>query len=399
MLTNFTQSRAAILCFGGWGLQVLFHLLPRLQAIQEQRVALQQSVQAHHPEMSPYPATAYSSSTYPVGDLENTIRFGAVFPDAHVTPLNTISKRNRHGESYDHPEQLLHDQYPDQSQFTLYRPELNKEIPPFFVERVLAGIDQSGYASEQVQQQKTTASLTASERRAAQMLQATMPHLHMLQYGNTGFHTDALSRRDQAMPIERATRHDLFHTGLVHAEQATRLLETHVVDPIRHDVLSPDDVFVQTTLYVLFPCFEPAASSLVWPLVAQMMKRVGRRHINQVVAMCATGSYANDLSRIAEDASSYAALTELECLTGLVNAPEMESRLKRIVERGNPELLPLVGQSLFDHIYLLDREKSNQGLAEDSHELAVLASNAIEALVLSGGDLYVQELKMHNVYF
>jgi len=26
MLINYTQSRAAILCFGGWGLQVLLHL-------------------------------------------------------------------------------------------------------------------------------------------------------------------------------------------------------------------------------------------------------------------------------------------------------------------------------------------------------------------------------------
>ncbi len=40
MQISYTQSRAAILCFGGWGMQVMFHLLPRLQAAQEQRAAL-----------------------------------------------------------------------------------------------------------------------------------------------------------------------------------------------------------------------------------------------------------------------------------------------------------------------------------------------------------------------
>ena len=39
MIIHSTHSRAAILCFGGWGLQVMFHLLPRLQAAQEQRAA------------------------------------------------------------------------------------------------------------------------------------------------------------------------------------------------------------------------------------------------------------------------------------------------------------------------------------------------------------------------
>ncbi len=50
-----------------------------------------------------------------------------------------------------------------------------------------------------------------------------------------------------------------------------------------------------------------------------------------------------------------------------------------------------MGQPVFDHIYLLDREKSNQGLAEDSHELAVLAGNALEGFVAGSADTFVQE--------
>ena len=37
MLVTYNHSRAAILCFGGWGLQVLLHLAPRLQAVPGRR--------------------------------------------------------------------------------------------------------------------------------------------------------------------------------------------------------------------------------------------------------------------------------------------------------------------------------------------------------------------------
>ena len=43
------------------------------------------------------------------------------------------------------------------------------------------------------------------------------------------------------------------------------------------------------------------------------------------------------------------------------------------------------GPPVFDLVYFLDREKSNQALAGSSLELSILAGNAIEALLAAGG--------------
>ena len=179
-----------------------------------------------------------------------------------------------------------------------------------------------------------------------------------------------------------------------------RLLETHLIDPIREDSLAPDDPYVQTTLYVVAPLYEPLASALIWPVVAQLMQRLGRRNITQVVGVFATGSYASDVSRAVENATSYAALSELEILTGQRRNELGAAELTALLKGAGSLLADQVGEALFDNIYLLDREKSNQGLAEDSHELAVLAGNALEALIVANGDPFMQEqvgLGLHGI--
>ena len=93
MIANYTQSRAAILCFGGWGLQVMFHLLPRLQAAQEQRAALG----ALGPE------------------LHDVTSFGALVADPEFVE-------------------------PGQVRFELFRPQENLTLPPYYVERTLSGL-------------------------------------------------------------------------------------------------------------------------------------------------------------------------------------------------------------------------------------------------------------------
>ncbi|RIK36262.1 MAG: hypothetical protein DCC57_22630, partial [Chloroflexi bacterium] len=300
MLVTYTHSRAAILCLGGWGLQVLLHLVPRFQATQEQRAAL-----------------------HAVGpDLNQITSFGAVIPE----PLLT-------GDG--------------QAQFYLRRPRPDAPWTPYYVERLLLDL------------QRRTPS--ATEERAATLLTAS------------------------------ATRADLFTASLIHADYAARLLETHVLDPIRQDNLAPDDPFVQTTLYVVAPLFEPLASAQIWPLVAALMARMGRRHISNVVGLFATGSYATDLTRGIEDAAAAGALHELEILTGMRADEARRTALAVQIEATRPTLTHYIGERLFDRIYLLDREKSNQGLAQDSHELAVLAGNALEALVVGSGDLFIQE--------
>ncbi|MDQ3248921.1 MAG: hypothetical protein M3Q45_06880, partial [Chloroflexota bacterium] len=142
------------------------------------------------------------------------------------------------------------------------------------------------------------------------------------------------------------------------------------------------------------------AAALIWPIVAQLMTRVGHRHVSQVVALFATGSYATDLTRSVEDATAYAALSELEVLTG-VRRPVAEQdalMMRTLIDSVAPRMAEMVGKPLFDTIYLLDREKSNQGLALDSHELAVVAANALEALTVAGGNLLIQEQLGYGLY-
>jgi hypothetical protein len=349
MLVTYNHSRAAILCFGGWGLQVLLHLAPRLQATQEQRAALN--------AIGP--------------DLNKITSFGAVLPE----PLLS-------GDG--------------QAQFYMRRLREENVWPPFYVERLLADLQRKPLSPAE---ERTNSILTASERRAVSLLRAAEPMLQPMGYEGYAFAAPAgglagLGMRASAPPAggqRRATRGDIFNTTLTHADYAARLIETNVLDPIRQDNLAPDDPFVQTTLYVIAPMFEPLTSAMIWPLVGSLMARMGRRHISNVVGMFATGSYAKDLTRGVEDAATYTALTELEVLTGIRGDESRRAALESYIRTTPAGLADFVGERIFDRIYLLDREKANQGLAEESHEMATLAGNALEALIAGSGDLYIQE--------
>ncbi|MEX1020691.1 MAG: hypothetical protein WDZ49_13585 [Litorilinea sp.] len=120
MLGTYTHSRAAILCFGGWGLQTMLHLVPRLHAVQEQRAALQ----AQGP------------------DLDRMTSFGALLPD----PL------------------LTEDGFVD---LQLRRPRPDYSWQPFLVERLLARIRHNEqFGDDEDLGEPVARILTASERRA-----------------------------------------------------------------------------------------------------------------------------------------------------------------------------------------------------------------------------------------
>lgn len=356
MIIRYAHSRAAILCFGGWGMQVMLHLLPRLQAAQEQRAAL-----------SSNPA-----------DLNRLTSFGAVMAEPLI-------------DSH------------QQAKFYLRQPRTAQPLPPFYVERTLSRVERD---LPRAFDEPTAGVLTAAEKHATLLFQASESLLQPLEIPGRPFHlpvaglTPTLptmagangNGRSQAR-VQRATRQDMFQAALAHTAPIARLLETHLLDPIRQDDLVADDPFVQTTLYVIAPLFEPLTSALIWPLVAQFMERVGQRHVAQVTALFATGSYATDLTRPVEDGAAFAALAELETLTGLQQRPDQQitAALEQAIRTHAPHLAEAVGRPLFDTIYLLDREKSNQGLAQNSHELAVVTANALEALIVAGGNLFVQE--------
>jgi hypothetical protein len=50
-----------------------------------------------------------------------------------------------------------------------------------------------------------------------------------------------------------------------------------------------------------------------------------------------------------------------------------------------------LGMPIFDRIYLVDREKSNQGLIRNSYELSILVGNALEAFITTDGGQYIDE--------
>jgi hypothetical protein len=327
---------------------VLLHLVPRFLATQEQRAALQ--------AVGP--------------DLNRITSFGAVLPEPLIG-----------GDG--------------QTLFYLRRPHQQAPWTPYYVERLLLDLGRKELTPGE---ERAASVLTAGERRAVSLLRLAEPMLEPMGFDGYEFRAPAaglpglgLRIGAQAGGLRRATRGDLFTVGLTHADYAARLLETNILDPIRQDNLAPDDPFVQTTLYVVAPLFEPLTSALIWPLVGGLVGRLGRRHISNVVALFATGSYATDLTRGIEDAAAYSALQEIEVLTGMRRDEARRVGLTAHIRSIRPTLADYVGEHIFDRIYLLDREKSNQGLAQDSQELAVLAGNALEALIVGSGDLFIQE--------
>ena len=159
--------------------------------------------------------------------------------------------------------------------------------------------------------------------------------------------------------------------------------------------LDPDDPFVQTTLYVVAPFFEPLATAPLWPVVAQLMERAGRRHISQVVGALRHRQLCRRMSRArSRMASPTPPCVSWNCWPDCANRESCRASWTRSCSWRNRAGSPLaeqVGAPLFDFVYLLDREKSNQSLTDDSHELAILAGNALEAMIVAGGNLFIQE--------
>ena len=86
-------------------------------------------------------------------------------------------------------------------------------------------------------------------------------------------------------------------------------------------------------------------------------------------------------------------------MTGIRKDESRRAALESYIRTTPAGLADFVGERIFDRIYLLDREKANQGLAEESHELATLAANALEALIAGSGDLFIQEQLGFSVTF
>ncbi|MBP7963378.1 MAG: hypothetical protein KBG20_12545 [Caldilineaceae bacterium] len=348
MTNSTTHNRSVILCLGGWGLQVGLHLLPRLRFSQEQRLAR-----------------------------------GISAPD--LTRITGFAALNAHpwlGQD-------------GRARLDLFQIPGEVALPPFAIEKALA---QSG--SPRPVSPGGWFGTGAGGPSGASMMAPPHPLLTSAEaQAQALFHTIQATLPDALLPLSadrapapdsphRATRADTFQAAAEQADSLARRIRTHIIDPVRSDTLIPGDPFVQTTIYVVAPLFEPLVSATIWPVLAQLIASLGERHLFQMVAFLGTGSHALDASRATEDAAAFAALRELTLLSG--HDPDLAAR-NALRESIPMPLADQVGRNVFDQIYLIDREKSNQGLAQSGHELAVLVANALEALVTGDASQLIQE--------
>lgn len=363
----------------------MLHLAPRLHSAQEQRNA-----------------TGVDGP-----DLTRITRFAALLPS----------------------DQLNHQDEIALNLFTLR----DNRLPPFYLERLLTELMRSPPpAVPELPQTTNHWRRATSQRRASLLLASAADALHPLQWqaeqspsyppGSAGDSPTAAkpSRRGLPWPFRRSnkdadtggvpvsaenpsasptalsdtpTRRHAFRAAINDGGSIAHLVASNIIDPIRADTLVPGDPFVQTTLYVIAPLYEPLTSALIWPTIAHHLNYLGQRHIAQVVGIFAAGSYATDANRTIEDASCYAALAELEAFTGLrrANLKQVISSIWKDSKARNTLPEEWLGRPLFDRIYLVDREKSNQGLARNSYELSVLVGNTLQALIVADGAAYIDE--------
>ena len=183
-----------------------------------------------------------------------------------------------------------------------------------------------------------------------------------------------------------ASRAETFRAGIEAAGPIVRALLSQVIDPTRLDSMQSRDPLVQTTIYVIAPLSEPLASALVWPVVSELVGALKRRHVSRVIAFFSTASFAPDDGRAIEEATAHMSRRELEALTGSTGQDDRPDLLSQLIaDCGGAVWEERVGRRLFDVVHLIDREKSNQALAENALDLSVLAGNAVEAFLTADG--------------
>lgn len=360
MTITVTRSRAAVICFGAWGLQTMLHLVPRLRFLQVERRAL--GIDQELPDLDKLTAFA-------------TIMSGNVCLQA---------KESGAAATVDPPP------------LTIVRPDLNRYPTPSYVEnRLLAMTGRiNGNAGGTYAEQLGRGLLhRACEDKYVQPLVLARPS----------------SALNQGATRANA-RANAFRSAVLWSEPVVRALVQEVIEPTRLDDVQILDPFVQTTIYVVASLAEPLSSAYVWPILAAMKAALGSRNVARIIGLFATGSFAKDNCQALEEANAHVALRELETLTGLGQwrgrldgvegvdvttgdgtADAVTSEWKSLLRGiGGISWQNRVGEPIFHRIYLLDREKSSQSLASDAQHLAVMAGNAIEAFLVANGALLIE---------
>lgn len=343
MARYINRSRAAVICFGGWGLQTMLHLWPRVRFIQEERRIL--GIDREFP------------------DLNRQTAFACVMP---------------------HPIPEEHDGRP----LSVVYPAPSSAYPePYYVEKkLLTSRSDSGEFG-----------LTSSEVWADRLFKSALAKKKLDEKNSDDGSNEAQYIQPLAMSepfgykvpnsSSRLWREDMFAAGIAWAEPVVKALLRHVIDPTRLDNIQTLDPYVQTNIYVVASLAEPLTSALIWPIISELTATLGTRNIARVIAFLSTGSFALDDTAAIEEAACHTALREIESLTGVSRVGQKELAERVRLKQGWSER---VGLPLFDRIYMLDKEKTNAALARDAHELAVLTGNVIEAFLTADGATHVE---------
>lgn len=360
MAATVTRNRAAVICFGTWGLQTMLHSVPRLRFLQVERRAL--------------------GLDQELPDLDKLTAFATIMPGDACFEV----KESGTPAATDLPP------------FTIVQPDPNRYPAPSYVEERLLAM--AGRI-------KGNVSGTYAEQLGRELLHRACKDKYVQPL--------VLGRPSSALNLGAIgvnARANAFRSAVLWSEPAVKALVQEVIEPTRLDDAQILDPFVQTTVYVVASLAEPLSSAYVWPILAAMKVALGNRNVARIVGLFATGSFAKDSSQALEEANAHVALRELEILTGLgqwrgrpggvedvdatagdSNADTATSAWKSLLrEIGGASWQGRVGEPIFHRTYLLDREKSSQSLANDAQHLAVMAGNAIEAFLVANGTLLIE---------
>jgi hypothetical protein len=331
---NLTQNRAAVICLGGWGLQVMLHLNPRLQAIQQQRYFTDVNRNAPSLRDVTRVVTCMPRTHYPASDVHGSVSY-----------------------------QML----------DMYRP--NVSLYPTSLEL------------EQIAQRPILdiSDRTYGEAFAEAMCRDAIDR-HWIERMSYTHANDIATVINQEQSGYRVERSEYMKYMLQHADTIATWLQRDLIEPTLLDRIAPSESLLQTNIYIVASLTEPLTSVMIWPLLVGLKRVLGTGRISQVTGIFNIGSFAVEQHIALEASCVHVALSELEILMGTGVAskyPELRSTLSDNDNFPDFARFREYSHEVLDQIYLLDRNKENFSLSASSAENAIIATNFIEASLVS----------------
>lgn len=330
-MMNLTQNRAAVICLGGWGLQVMLHLNPRLQAIQQQRY--------------------FTGANRNTPSLRDVIRVVTSMPRTHYPAADDVGV----------PYQMM----------DLYSPNISQFPSSFELEQI-------------AQRPITNVNDSTYSEAFAEALRRDALDRHWIERMSFAYAADTAVTVDASQYGYHVTRSEYMEYMLRHADIFATWLQRELIEPTLLDRISPSESLLQTNIYIVASLTEPLTSVMIWPLLAALKRTLGTGRVAQMTGIFNIGSFAAEQHIALESSCVHVALSELEVLLGVGIANEYPHARSVIAER-YPDYARYSNHSyeLLDHIYLLDRNKENFSLSASSAENAISATNFIESSLVS----------------